>query len=71
MPRPPIARPGHAKRADRPWHKQCVGVGIVVAHGAIARLIILLLVKMLVGLRVDDRTEREGLDLALHGETLP
>jgi len=31
-------------------------------------LIILAVVKMFVGLRVSQDTEREGLDLALHGE---
>jgi len=50
--------------------KQCVGVCIVVGYGALASLAILLVVKLCVGLRVPDHVEREGLDLALHGETL-
>jgi ammonium transporter, Amt family len=50
--------------------KQAIGVGIVLAYGAIASLIILLFVKLCIGLRVTDQVEREGLDLALHGETL-
>jgi ammonium transporter, Amt family len=33
-------------------------------------LIILTVVKMFVGLRVTENTEREGLDLALHGEAI-
>jgi ammonium transporter, Amt family len=33
-------------------------------------LIILKLVDIFIGLRVPDEVEREGLDLALHGETV-
>jgi Amt family ammonium transporter len=52
------------------FYKQCVGVCIVVAYGAIVSLLILLVLKLSIGLRVTDQIEREGLDLALHGETL-
>jgi Amt family ammonium transporter len=49
---------------------QCIGVGIVFAYDAIASLVILIIVRIFVGLRVPEETEREGLDLALHGEVV-
>jgi Amt family ammonium transporter len=49
---------------------QCIGVGIVVGYSAVVSLLILLLIKAFIGLRVDLQTEREGLDLSLHGEML-
>src|SRR5271156_192483 len=49
---------------------QCIGVGVVFVYDAVASLIILSVVKMFVGLRVSEDTEREGLDLALHGEVV-
>jgi ammonium transporter, Amt family len=49
---------------------QCIGVATVFVYDAVVSLIILLIVKMFVGLRVSEDTEREGLDLALHGEVV-
>jgi len=49
---------------------QCIGVGIVVAYDVVVSLIILKVIDMVVGLRVDVEVERDGLDLALHGETV-
>jgi Amt family ammonium transporter len=49
---------------------QCIGVATVFVYDAVVSLIILFVLKMLVGLRVSDDTEREGLDLALHGEVV-
>jgi ammonium transporter, Amt family len=49
---------------------QLIGVGIVIAYDFIASLIILKVVDLVVGLRVDVEIEREGLDLTLHGETV-
>jgi Amt family ammonium transporter len=49
---------------------QCIGVATVFVYDAVASLIILFVVKALVGLRVTEDTEREGLDLALHGEVV-
>jgi Amt family ammonium transporter len=49
---------------------QLLGVGIVVVYDVVASLIILKVVDLLVGLRVDVEIERDGLDLALHGETV-
>ena len=49
---------------------QCIGVGIVFVYGLVVSLIILKIVDMVIGLRVSQDVEREGLDLALHGETV-
>jgi Amt family ammonium transporter len=49
---------------------QCVGVGIVFVYDAIVTLIILKVVDLVIGLRVSVEVERDGLDLALHGETI-
>jgi Amt family ammonium transporter len=49
---------------------QLVGIAWTVAWCAIATFVILMVVKLLVGLRVDRDSEREGLDLALHGEAV-
>ncbi len=47
---------------------QLIGVGIVIAYDAVVSLIILYLIKSMIGLRVTPEIERDGLDLALHGE---
>ena len=47
---------------------QLVGVGVIVAYDAVVTLIILAVIKAVIGLRVSDEVERDGLDLALHGE---
>lgn len=47
---------------------QIIGVVVVIAYTAVATWVILKLVQMLVGLRVDEQSERGGLDMALHGE---
>ena len=47
---------------------QLYGVACTIVYDAIATLILLKLVDLLIGLRVDVDTEREGLDLAIHGE---
>ncbi|MGE5202895.1 MAG: ammonium transporter, partial [Acidobacteriota bacterium] len=49
---------------------QLIGVGIVVVYDVIATLIILKVVDVILGLRVDEEIERDGLDLALHGEVV-
>jgi Amt family ammonium transporter len=49
---------------------QLVGIAWTVAWCAVATFVILMVVKLLVGLRVDRDSEREGLDLALHGEAV-
>ncbi len=49
---------------------QVYGVGISIAYSAVATAILLYIVKAIVGLRVSEDVERDGLDLALHGETV-
>jgi ammonium transporter, Amt family len=49
---------------------QCIGVAIVFVYGAVVSLVILKIVDLFIGLRVKPEIEREGLDLALHGETV-
>src|SRR6266542_2425615 len=49
---------------------QLYGIGVTAGYDAIASLIILKLVDLVIGLRVAADTEREGLDLAIHGEVI-
>ncbi len=49
---------------------QIEGVAIVVVYDAIVSLIILKLIDVTIGLRVSADIEREGLDIALHGEAV-
>jgi Amt family ammonium transporter len=49
---------------------QLYGVGCTIAYDAIVSLILLKIIDVIIGLRVDADTEREGLDLALHGEVV-
>ena len=49
---------------------QAIGVVTVFVYDVIVTLIILKVVDMVIGLRVSEEVEREGLDLALHGETV-
>lgn len=47
---------------------QIVAVIVVMLYTAVATFVILKVVQVLVGLRVDEQAERGGLDMALHGE---
>src|SRR5438270_8702246 len=49
---------------------QLYGVLATIAYDAIVSLILLKLVDLVIGLPVDLDTEREGLDLAIHGEVV-
>ena len=49
---------------------QCIGVATIFVYDAIVSLIILKIVDIFIGLRVSEEVEREGLDLALHGEAV-
>jgi ammonium transporter, Amt family len=49
---------------------QLQGVAWTIAWTAIVSYIILKLVDVVMGLRVEDEVERDGLDLALHGESV-
>ena len=49
---------------------QVKGILWTVGWCAVGSLVLLKLIDLLIGLRVDNDTEREGLDLALHGESV-
>ena len=49
---------------------QLIGIGTVVVYDAIVTFIILKVIDIAIGLRVSDEVERDGLDLALHGEVI-
>jgi ammonium transporter, Amt family len=49
---------------------QAIGVATVFVYDCVVSLIILKIVDIFIGLRVSDEVERDGLDLALHGETI-
>jgi Amt family ammonium transporter len=53
--------------ADQVW-KQVVAVAIAIAWSAIGTLVILVVLRIVVGLRPGTDQEREGLDLVDHGE---
>ncbi len=46
------------------------GVVIVIVYGAVVSFIILKVIDLIIGLRVTEEIERDGLDLHLHGETV-
>ena len=49
---------------------QVKGIVIVIVYDAIVSLIMLKIIDAIIGLRVSEEVERDGLDLALHGETV-
>ncbi len=49
---------------------QCIGIVTVIAYDAVVTIIILSIIKAVIGLRVSDEVERDGLDYALHGEVV-
>jgi Amt family ammonium transporter len=50
---------------------QIYGILGTLIYDAIGTLIILYAIKMIIGLRVSEEMERDGLDLSLHGEVVP
>jgi Amt family ammonium transporter len=49
---------------------QFIGVGTVIVYDVVVTLIILKIIDLTIGLRVSEEVERDGLDFALHGETI-
>src|SRR5271169_4442280 len=47
---------------------QCEGVASTIVYSGIGTFVILMVVKAIMGLRVNEEEEREGLDIVLHGE---
>ena len=52
------------------FEAQCIAVATTLIYSGGMTLIILMITKALVGLRVGEEEEREGLDLVLHGEQI-
>jgi Amt family ammonium transporter len=49
---------------------QLKGVAVTVVYGFAASYVILTVIDKIMGLRVTEEQEREGLDIALHGESI-
>ncbi|WP_297504990.1 ammonium transporter [Ferrovum sp.] len=49
---------------------QALGVGVTVVYGFVVSFVLLKVIDMVMGLRVSEEEEREGLDLVLHGERI-
>jgi ammonium transporter, Amt family len=49
---------------------QLIGIGTVIIYDGVISLILLKVIDMVIGLRVSEEVERDGLDLALHGEVV-
>src|SRR5579863_9820239 len=49
---------------------QLIGIATVIIYDGAISLILLKVIDMTIGLRVSDEVERDGLDLALHGEVV-
>ncbi len=58
----------HGVSMGEQFLKQCVGVGVTLVYDSILTFIILKVVDGVIGLRVSEEQETEGLDLALHDE---
>ncbi|MBV9653409.1 MAG: ammonium transporter, partial [Acetobacteraceae bacterium] len=50
------------------FESQCIAVATTLIYSGVMTFVILMVTKVLVGLRVDTEEEREGLDVVLHGE---
>jgi ammonium transporter, Amt family len=50
---------------------QIKGVAITIVYCGVVTFVILKLIDLIVGLRVPEEVERDGLDLSLHGELVP
>jgi Amt family ammonium transporter len=49
---------------------QLIGIGVVILYDAVISLVLLKAIDWTIGLRVDEESEREGLDISLHGEVV-
>ena len=47
---------------------QCEGVASTIVYSGVMTFVLLMVVKVILGLRVNEDEEREGLDIVLHGE---
>ena len=62
------ASPGGSPGSLHQLEIQAIGVLTTLVYSGVMTLILLMVTKALVGLRVNEDEEREGLDLVLHGE---
>ncbi|BEV73330.1 MULTISPECIES: ammonium transporter [unclassified Paludibacterium] len=60
----------HIGGADGSLATQALGVGVTAVYCAIVTFILLKVIDLVVGLRVAEEEEREGLDVVLHGERI-
>ena len=60
---------GEGITASSQLNVQLIGIGSVFAWSIFASLVIIVIVKALTGLRVEESHEEEGLDISSHGET--
>ena len=60
---------GEGINASSQLNVQLIGIGSVFAWSIFASLVIIVIVKALTGLRVEESHEEEGLDISSHGET--
>jgi ammonium transporter, Amt family len=68
-----VGGPGKSGLIDGNPHQvvvQLYGVAVTAVYDAIVSLVLLKLIDLTIGLRVDSDVEREGLDLAIHGEAV-
>ena len=65
--------PGRANKLDGNTIHLLKADGTVatIVWCSVATIVILMVVKISMGLRVDEQTEVEGLDIRLHGEVVP
>ncbi len=49
---------------------QLYGVAVTVGYSAVATFVILMIIKAVMGLRVSEEEEREGMDIHEHGESI-
>jgi Amt family ammonium transporter len=49
---------------------QIYGIGSTIIYCGVATLVLLMVIKATMGIRVEDDEERQGLDIALHGESV-
>ncbi|MEE8516076.1 MAG: ammonium transporter [Alphaproteobacteria bacterium] len=49
---------------------QMYGIGVTIIYCAVVSFIIFKIIDVVIGLRIDEDSEREGLDQTLHGETV-
>ena len=50
---------------------QLIGIGSVIAFDVVVSFVLLKVIDLVIGLRVTEEAEIDGLDLALHGEVVP